>query len=194
MTVVLVPPIGQAADFWGRKWFLVIPSAVGVVGLIIVSRCSSIGMAIAGQTLVGVSYGAQGLLYAVASEIVPRRFRPAAQGGLNAALAAGAIVALLGGEAMIRNYHEGFRVFYYFTTAILASATITIALLYNPPLRPLQKSLTLREKLGRLDWIGYALITLGITLFAIALSWAKKPLSVEQCSCTCHHFSSELLL
>ena len=132
-------------------------------------------MAIAGQTLVGVSYGAQGLLYAVASEIVPRRFRPAAQGGLNAALAAGAIVALLGGEAMVRNFHEGFRIFYYFTAAILATATITIALLYNPPLRPLQKSLTLREKLGRLDWIGYALITLGITLFAIALSWAKNP-------------------
>lgn len=172
---MLVPPIGQAADFWGRKWFLVVPSAIGVVGLIVVSRCTSIGMAIAGQTLIGVSYGAQGLLYAVASEIVPRRFRPAAQGGLNASLAGGGIVALLAGEAMIRDFHDGFRDFYYLAVAMLASATLIIALLYNPPLRPLQKTLTLQEKLRRLDWMGYALITVGITLFAIALSWAKNP-------------------
>lgn len=132
-------------------------------------------MAIAGQTLIGVSYGAQGLLYAVASEIVPRRFRPAAQGGLNASLAGGGIVALLAGEAMIRDFHDGFRDFYYLAVAMLASATLIIALLYNPPLRPLQKTLTLQEKLRRLDWMGYALITVGITLFAIALSWAKNP-------------------
>lgn len=175
LTVVLGPIVSQAADFWGRKWFVVVTAGLGVVGNIIVSRANSIGMAIAGQCIVGIAYGSQGLLYAVASEIVPRRFRPVAQGGLNASFSLGGIIALLAGEAMIRDFHEGFRIFYYFTAGLLATSTAIIVVLYNPPQRPLQKSLTQGQKLRQLDWIGYALLTAGIVLFAIALSWAENP-------------------
>lgn len=35
MTVVLSPPISEAADFWGRKWFLVGLTAMGCVSVIV---------------------------------------------------------------------------------------------------------------------------------------------------------------
>ena len=45
-----------------------------------------------------------------------------------------------------------------------------IIVLYNPPKRELQKSLTQREKLARLDWIGYTLFIPGLVLFGFALT------------------------
>jgi MFS family permease len=175
LTVILGPPVSQAADLWGRKWFLVILTACGFIGSIIISRSTSMGMAIAGEVICALAYGSQALLYAVVSEILPRRYRPAAQGGINASLGAGGIVALLAGSAMVRDYKEGFRVFYYMVAAILAVAAMVCAVCYNPIQRPLQSSLSTREKLKRLDWVAYAVLSISIVLFVIALSWAENP-------------------
>lgn len=73
MTCVLGPPISQAADYWGWKWFAVTLTLLGCVGCIIVSRATTI----AGEMVAGLEYGSQPLLYAVASEILPR-YRPLA--------------------------------------------------------------------------------------------------------------------
>jgi MFS family permease len=175
LTVVLGPPVSQAADLWGRKWFLVVLTACGFVGSMVVARATSMGMAIAGEVICGLVYGSQPLLYAVVSEILPRKYRPAAQGGINASLGLGGLTALLAGSTMIKKYAEGFRVFWYLVAAILAVSALIFAILYNPPLRPLQKSLTAGEKLRRLDWVAYFLLATGTVLFVMALSWAENP-------------------
>jgi MFS family permease len=174
-TVALGPPVSQATDIWGRKWFLVILTACGAVGSIIISRATSMSMAIAGECICGLAYGSQPLLYAVVSEILPRKYRPAAQGGINASLAAGGVTALLAGSVMIKDYTEGFRAFWYMVAAILAVSATICAILYNPPPLPLQVSLTTKEKFGRLDWVAYALLSNGTVLFVLALSWGNNP-------------------
>jgi MFS family permease len=177
VTCVLGPPVSQAADLWGRKWFLVITTACGFVGSIIISRATSMGMAIAGQVVLSLAYASQPLLYAVASEILPRRYRPAAQGGLNTSIGVAGIIALIAGSAMVANYHEGFRVFWYFVAAVQAAASITCAICYNPPPRPLQKRLTTGEKLRRLDWVAYVFLALAVVLAVMGLTWAENPYS-----------------
>jgi MFS family permease len=178
LTVVLSPPVSQAADYWGRKWFLVGLTACGCVGSIIVSRSTSIGMAIAGFTIGGISFGAQPLLHAVTSEILPRKYRPLAQGTVNTSAALGAIIALLMGGSLTRNSHpEGFRTYWYIGAAIYAITAAICAVLYNPPPRKLQVSLTRKEKLRQLDWIGYTLLAAGLVLFCIGLSWSQNPYS-----------------
>ena len=177
LTALLSPPVSQAADYWGRKVFIVVLTIVGAVGAIIVSRATSMGMAIAGQVLVGLSFGSQPLLYAVASEILPRKFRPAAQAGINVSIGLAGIFTLLVGSTVIKNYHEGFRIYFYIVAAIFAVSAVVCAVLYNPPPRELQRSLTLRQKLGQLDWIGYGLISTGLVLFGMALSWSDNPYS-----------------
>lgn len=177
VTCVLGPPASQAADYFGRKWLLVIGSVFGLVGALIVSRASSMGMAIGGQCISSVLYIGQPILIAVASEILPRKFRPIAQGGLNIAGAAGAIVGILGGSALTASSVSGWRAYWYIVTAMLAVSGILIAVLYRPPPRPLQKSLTLGEKLGRLDWVAYVLLAIGLILFTMGLSWGNNPYS-----------------
>ena len=45
----LSPPVSQAADFWGRKWFVVGFTVCGAVGCLILSRANGFGQLIAGQ-------------------------------------------------------------------------------------------------------------------------------------------------
>ncbi|PVH83866.1 MFS general substrate transporter [Cadophora sp. DSE1049] len=175
LTCVVGPPVSQAADYWGRKWFISILTAFGFVGSIVVSRATSMNMAIAGQVICGVAYGAQPLVYAVASEILPRKFRPAAQGGVNIALGLGGIFGLLTGSALSKNSPQGFRTFWYIVGGILGLAAILFAVLYTPPPRQLQATLTNAEKLRQLDWIGYGFLMTGVVLFSMGLSWAQNP-------------------
>ncbi|KAK4998652.1 hypothetical protein LTR66_002156 [Elasticomyces elasticus] len=175
VTCVLGPPISQAADYWGRKWFLVVFTIFGFIGCMIVSRATSMNMAIAGQVVGGLSFGCQPLQFAVASEILPRRWRPEAQAGLNVVAGIAAILGLLVGLKITATDPEGFRTYFYITAGCYGIAAIICALLYNPPLRPLQVSLSQREKLNQLDWVGYGLFASGTVVFIIALSWAQNP-------------------
>jgi MFS family permease len=176
LTTVLSPPVSQAADYWGRRWFLIGLTACGVIGSIIVARATTMDMAIAGEVVAGISYGAQPLLHAVVSEVLPRRHRGFAQAALNVAAALGGIVGLLVGGAMTRNdNHAGFRNYWYLSTASYALATILCVILYNPPPQASQLGLTHMEKLRKLDWIGYFLLASGLVLFCIGLSWSQNP-------------------
>jgi MFS family permease len=176
MTVVLSPPVSQAADYWGRRWFLIGLTACGIIGSIIVARATSTSMAIAGFTVTSISFGAQPLLHAVNSEILPRRQRPYAQGVTNASAAAGGLVALLAGGSLTRYGNaEGFRNYWYMCMAIYVLATVLVAVLYTPPKTPRQLEFTNAEKLGKLDWVGYFLLTAGLVLFCIGLSWSQNP-------------------
>ena len=133
------------------------------------------GQAIGGQAVSSVLYIGQPILIAVASEIFPRKFRAIAQGGLNIAGASGAIVGILAGSALTDGHLQGWRSYWYIVAALMGLSAILIAILYNPPLRPLQKSLTLGQKLARLDWVAYVLLAVGLVLFTMGLSWGFNP-------------------
>jgi hypothetical protein len=143
----------------------------------VIARAVSMGQVIAGAVITGLAYGSQPLLYAVVSEILPRRFRAPAQSSSNISLDIGSLFTLLAGEAIMKYHKDGFRIFWYLTGGSLRLSAIICALLYNPPLRPLQKSLTQKQKLRQLDWVGYALLTIGIVLFSMGLVWSDNPYS-----------------
>lgn len=94
-TTVLTPPVSQAADYWGRKWFLVVLMACGFAGSLVIGRTTSISMVICGFCLVGLSFGSQSLIFAVVSEVLPRKNRPIAQGTVNTGAGLAAVIALL---------------------------------------------------------------------------------------------------
>ncbi|KAF6813564.1 PEP5 protein [Colletotrichum sojae] len=176
MTVVLSPIVSQAADYWGRRWLLVGLTACGIVGSIVVARATTMGMAIAGFTVTGCSYGAQPLLHAVASEVLPRRYRPWAQAADNLSAALGGLAALLAGGALTRNGNAaGIRNYWYMATAIYGVATVLVLALYNPPKTEKQTQFSTAEKLAKLDWVGYALLSSGLVLFCMGLSWSQNP-------------------
>ena len=168
-------PVSQAADHWGRRWFLVVPTFCGIIGSIILSRANSMNMAIAGEAIASISYGAQPLLHTVASEVITHRNRTAAQATISIGQGLGGIVALLVGAIMTTNHPAGFRNFWYMTAGFYALGVISVFIAYNPPPRPTQLNATLTEKLCRLDWVGYAFLTCGAVLWVVGLEWAENP-------------------
>lgn len=74
LMVILSPPVRQAADYGAWKWFLLWLTAYGHIGSIIASRAHSIGMAIAGFVIGGISVETQPLSYAVSSEVLPPNY------------------------------------------------------------------------------------------------------------------------
>ena len=147
-TSVLGPSVSQAADYWGRKLFVLLAMACGCIGSIIVSRGTTMGMVIGGEIVIALGFGASPLILSVGSEILPRRLRIAAQGVLNMFIGLGGIFALLVGEALVTNSSEGWRTYYYIIAGELGFGALIFGLLYNPPPRPLELSLSFKEKMG----------------------------------------------
>lgn len=172
--VALGPPMTQAADYWGRKWFLVTTTVAGFVGSIVVSRAENVSIVLLGFGILSVGYSSQPLLHAVASEAIPRRLRPIAQASLIFAGCMGSIIGLLMGGQLLRGHLENFRVYFYVLAGIYAVATLGCLTCYNPLTRELQ-TIPFKDKVRALDWIGYLLFSPGLTLFCVALSWAKNP-------------------
>jgi MFS family permease len=178
LTVVLGPIVSQAADYWGRKWFLVILTMFGAVGSVVVARATSMNMAIAGFSIIGIAYGTQPLLHVVTSEVLPRRWRGWAQAADMVSNGLGSICGLLVGGALNRTSDptsDGFRYYYYMTMGWFVVAAVLCFFVYNPPPTPKQKELTTAEKLAKLDWIGYFLLAAGLVLFCVGLSWSQNP-------------------
>ena len=176
LLTVLSPLLSQLADYWGRKWILVISSLCGFVGAIVASRARSMSTVIMGFVIIGLGCGCQPLLNTVASEILPRKQRPIAQTAINVGIWVGSIVGIVMGGALMRgNNIANYRIYMYVTAGIFCIATLGLIVAYNPPPRELQESLTRTKKLRKLDWIGSALLATGLALLSVALSWSRNP-------------------
>ena len=74
------PVLSSASDvFQARKHILLVGCALGVIGCAIVPGSDTIYRMIAGQTIKGFGYATTPLLYAIPSEILPKRWRPSKQ-------------------------------------------------------------------------------------------------------------------
>lgn len=177
---MLGPIVSQAADYWGRKWFLVVLTAFGAVGSLIVARADSMNMAIGGFSVIGVSFGAQPLLHTVTSEVLPRKWRAHGQAANMISNGLGSITGLIIGGALNRTNDpaaDGFRNYFYMATGWFLLATILCVVAYNPPRTEKQHELRGRnlEKLQKLDWVAYFLLAAGLVLFCVGLSWSQAP-------------------
>ncbi|KAK5045629.1 hypothetical protein LTR84_008998 [Exophiala bonariae] len=176
LTIAIALPVSQIADYWGRKWILTVLTLLGCIGSILVARALNVGYVIAGFTLVGMNVGTQPVLYAVASEILPRKHRGWAIMSTNISVSIGGLLALLTGGALLKDGEiDRFRDYFYIVVAFYGVAFLGCLFCYHPPPRELQVSLTFPEKLRKLDWIGYALFAPGLTLLSVALSWSQNP-------------------
>ncbi|KAL3459727.1 major facilitator superfamily domain-containing protein [Aspergillus heterothallicus] len=168
-SAALFLPLSQAADYFGQKIFILIPSIVAVIGFLIVSRAENAATAIAGHSIGGVGLSYQPLLYIAASETMPRRCRPLAQASLSVTTAVGGVIGTLAASSFLPGGNiENNRIFWYIVTAINALAAIAVYLGFRPAARGPQSELTTKQKVCTMDWVGYVLIVFGFILIPVA--------------------------
>ena len=171
---VLGPVIASASDaFQARKIILVGSCVISFIGSAIAPNSGSIFRLIAAQTLIGFGFAAVPLAYCVPSEILPRRWRPMAQAGINVAAALGSISSQLMIGALKNNDPiNGWRKFYWIQFALWGATALGIFGGYRPPKRhtDLDDYSSIWQKIGKLDLIGFALLTAGLALFLTGLN------------------------
>ncbi|CAH0020301.1 unnamed protein product [Clonostachys rhizophaga] len=174
--IAICLPVSQMADYWGRRWVLIILLVIGVAGALMVARAQNVATVIAGFILIGINYGSQPILFAVPSEVLPRKQRPIAQATINMSASIGGVLSLVMGGALLRyNHIENYRIYFYVVAIFYALSFLGILFFYHPPPREEEVSLEFMQKLKKLDWIGYALFAPGLAIFSMGLSWYQNP-------------------
>ena len=114
-------------------------------------------------------------MHTVASEVLPRKHRSWAQATVNASVGLGSIFSLCVGGSLTRYNPAGFRTYFAICAGVYAFSALACTFLYNSPPTKLQLELSLGQKLKSLDWVAYILMTGGLVLFCLGLSWSQNP-------------------
>ena len=100
---MLAPFVGRLSDIFGRRNFFLLGNMISLVGNALAAKSTSLGMVIAGTTLISSAAAMHQIGFAAISEVVPRKRRPLAQGlfqsSLSIASATGPIIGKLKGLA-----------------------------------------------------------------------------------------------
>jgi len=157
--------VGRLSDTFGRRWFFIGGTFLGVLGAVICATASTVPVLIGGETLIGLS-ASTGYSYAfVLGEIVPVRYRFIANAvvfmfslptaGFGAAIS----------TSLILHTSAGWKWVFYLLIILNALATALYLVFYFPP--------TFSQKHGRsriiefikdTDYVGLILYTAGLVL------------------------------
>jgi hypothetical protein len=168
----LCPVLSSASDvFQARKTILVGCCVVAFIGAAIAPGSQDIYRLIAAQTLIGVGLVSAPIGYSVPSEIMPRKWRPVAQGVINVIGSGGAISAPLIFGAFTTIDLDGWRKFWWVQMALWGFTAAGILLGYRPPKRHTRLDhLSWLQKLLSLDLTGSFLLTAGLALLITGLN------------------------
>ncbi|KAH8101198.1 Mfs1.2 [Cristinia sonorae] len=165
-STAVLPLSGGLAQIFGRRAIMIGSLVLFALGSALCGSAQNVTWLIAARVVQGLGGG--GLLSLpniIVSDLVPLVDRGKYHGivGLTWALAS-AIAPLIGG-ALASSGH--WRWFFYLNLPICGVALLMAALFLRLPTPPG----TLREKLGRMDWIGNILCIGSTTAFVIGLTW-----------------------
>ncbi|KAJ7101372.1 major facilitator superfamily domain-containing protein [Mycena belliarum] len=165
-STAFLPMSGGVAQIFGRRIVMLAALFFFALGSVLCGAAPSMNFLIAGRTVQGLGAGSlTSLTQIVLSDLVPLRERGAFNGLIGLAWAIASFIGPVIGGALAD--HNAWRWLFYlniFTSAMAAVLVIFFLKLKTP-------GGTVREKLGRMDWIGNFLVIASSSAVVIALTW-----------------------
>ncbi|WRT69883.1 uncharacterized protein IL334_006874 [Kwoniella shivajii] len=163
----LTPLYGKIAEIMGRRPAMIVAFVLFAVGTCLCAVAPSMGFLIFARIVSGCGGGGLLTLTAVViSDTVSIKDRGIYQGYVNLVWATGsALGALIGGWVADT---WGWRWAFWMQVPPLISAFALILWKVHPPKREHEQ--TLRERLGRIDWLGFFVLLISITTLMISCS------------------------
>ncbi|KAI9742753.1 MAG: hypothetical protein M1818_003482 [Claussenomyces sp. TS43310] len=151
----------------------------GVVGMLVASRGSYMGMVIGGQVLSGIGLALGYLAITLTAEIVLKKYRPQIGAGAGISGMVYFIGALIERAFMKHNVggiKNGWRGGFNLGAGFYAIAFVLILFFYHPAPRPNPKKLSILNRVLKIDRIGVFLVAAGLTLFfLVGLQYGGNP-------------------
>ena len=165
--------IGRLSDIFGRRWFIIGTSLLGLVGNIIAATAQSVNTLIAANVFNGLAASGQLSFPVIIGELVPNR----ARGPYNVlVLLSSTPFAVFGpviARAFIQHTEGGWRWSYYLGIILSGVSVILYFLFYWPPTYALLhvNGKTMLQQVWLLDFVGVFLYSAGLVLFLTGVSW-----------------------
>ncbi|CCH41176.1 putative membrane protein [Wickerhamomyces ciferrii] len=157
---------GRIAITWGRKYSLMTALVLFEAGSLMCALAPNMNVLIGGRILAGIGGGGiQTLTFIVATEVAPIHQRSTIFSILGLAFAISTIAGPLIGGAFTQ--HSTWRWCFYINLPIGGVAGALLFWFFNPP----KAKGTWKEKLKALDYVGTFLMTAGIVIFLLALTF-----------------------
>nr|ANO39730.1 trichothecene efflux pump [Fusarium aff. graminearum CBS 138562] len=166
--------MGRLTDRFGRRPFVIATHIIGLVGAIVGCTANKFNTLLAAMTLLGVAAGPAGSSPLFVGELMSNKTK--FLGLLTVSIPT--IVMSAGPYFGQRLSIQGnWRWIFYIYIIMSAIAVVLIVVWYHPPsFRQLHgKRARKRDELAKLDWIGIFLVSVGVSLFLLGVSWGGKP-------------------
>ncbi|PWY77356.1 MFS general substrate transporter [Aspergillus heteromorphus CBS 117.55] len=162
------PLFGQVADIYGRRWPMIISTAMFTLGSGLCGGSSSINMMIAGRLVQGIgSGGITVLIEIIVCDLLPLRERGRYMGMLFGLIAIGTTLGPLFGGLIVQ--YTTWRWVFYLNVPVGGAALVTLFVFLRVKS---ENTLNYKMRLRRIDWLGNIVFVLSMISVLIALSWA----------------------
>jgi MFS family permease len=146
--------VGRLSDLFGRRWFFVVGTFLGLLGGIVGATANTIPVLIGGQTLIGLS-ACTGYSYAfVVGEIVPVKYRFLANSVIFIFSLPTAGFGAAVSEAFILYTTAGWRWVYYLLIILNGVTCALYAIFYFPPTFKEKHDGAIMEWVKNFDYVG----------------------------------------
>lgn len=181
--------VGRLSDLFGRrvsrctvvqtrdmlilnKWFFIGSAALALIGCIVCATARSVGALIVGTTLIGLAASGQQSFAFITGELVPMKYRFAANGIMYIFVLPFAGLGPATSKALILYTGAGWRWCYYLMTIVNFCSGVLFFCFYFPPtFHEKFRNRTKVQQLKEFDYVGTFLFLGGFTLFLLGLSW-----------------------
>ncbi|KAF1916634.1 fungal trichothecene efflux pump [Ampelomyces quisqualis] len=165
--------VGRLSDIFGRRWFFIASSVLGLIGTIIGASAQSINMLIATNSINGLAAAGQLSFHISLGELVPNSIR----GPVNALVLSTSIPFAVFGPPVARalylNTELQWRWCYILGIIVNGLAIILYYFCYHPPTYEMlhMGGKSKMRQLKTLDWVGIFLFSTGLVVFLIGINW-----------------------
>ncbi|ODQ58133.1 hypothetical protein WICANDRAFT_85250 [Wickerhamomyces anomalus NRRL Y-366-8] len=157
---------GKMSIIFGRKWSLLLAIVLFEAGSLMCALANDMDVLIGGRILAGIGGGGiQTLVFIVCSELTPIHQRPLVFVVLSLSFACSTVTGPLIGGAFSK--HVTWRWCFYINLPIGGLALGLLTIFFNPP----RVKGSMREKLKLIDYPGTFLLTSGVVIFLLALTF-----------------------
>ncbi|KAF2636610.1 MFS general substrate transporter [Massarina eburnea CBS 473.64] len=163
--------VGQLSDIFGRRWFFIIGSVVGLIGAIIGATAQNVNTLIGAEVFIGIAVAFQQSFFWVVAELVPMRWRYIANSYCYLMTTPTSPLSARVAYSF-QQYGGTWRNSFYFLIAINVTSILSWYTFYHPP----TFSMLHRQKLAKdlfftFDWIGVLLYTGSLCILIFGINW-----------------------
>ncbi|CAE7030581.1 hypothetical protein PTNB73_05430 [Pyrenophora teres f. teres] len=165
--------VGRLSDIFGRRWFFICSSLLGLIGNIIGSSAQSINMLIATNSINGLAAAGQLSFHIILGELVPNALR----GPVNAFVLFTSVPFAVFGPPVARALYQTtalqWRWCYILGCIVNVLAIVLYFFFYFPPTYEMLHvgGKSKIKQLKTLDWMGIFLFSTGLVVFLIGMNW-----------------------